>query len=300
LTFSLERGYTGEQEDAQMGTLHVVGISLDNLEDVTLRALRVLREVNLIVAQDTCRAQGFLAHYGIDTPLACYVETETGSACRQGFTEAESVFDELIGGDVALLFEVVAENTLRSAHRLVRAAVERGITLASVPGPSAAVTALVASGLPSDAYVSLGFLPECTFERRRLLASLVAERRTLVAFDTSNRLLDAVHDIVETLGDRPLALSSFWPGSHEDIWRGTANEATVHLETDLLRGSWALVIGGAEGRKVRWSEDRVRSELVCLLAKGVRLKEATRQVAEASGWQPREVYRLATRDEFRL
>lgn len=283
-----------------MGTLYVVGISLDNLEDVTLRALRVLREVNLIVAQDTCRAQRFLAHYGIDTPLACYVGSETGSACRQGFTETESVFDGLIGGDVALLFEVVAETTLHSAHRLVRAAVERGITLASVPGPSAAVTALVASGLPSDAYVSLGFLPQCTFERRRLLASLAAERRTLVAFETSNRLLVAVHDIVETLGDRPLALSSLWPGSDEDMWRGTAKEATARLETGLLRGNWALVIGGAGGETARWSEDRVRSGLARLLATGVRRKEAARQVAEAAGWRPREVYRLATRDEFRL
>jgi 16S rRNA (cytidine1402-2'-O)-methyltransferase len=283
-----------------MGTLYVVGISLDNLEDVTLRALRVLREVNLIVAQDTCRAQRFLAHYGIDTPLACFLETETGSACRQGFKEAESVFDGLIGGDVALLFEVVAETTLHSAHRLVRAALERGITLASVPGPSAAVTALVASGLPSNAYVSLGFLPQCTFERRRLLASHVAERRTLVAFDTSDRLLVAVHDIVETLGDRPLALFSLWPGPDEDMWRGTANEATADLEADLVRGNWALVIGGSEGRKVRWSEDRVRSELARLLTKGVRLKEATRQVAGAAGWRPREVYRLAARDKFRL
>jgi 16S rRNA (cytidine1402-2'-O)-methyltransferase len=283
-----------------MGTLYVVGISLDNLEDVTLRALRVLREVNLIVAQDTCRAQRFLAYYGIDTPLACYLETETGSACGQGFTEAESVFDRLIDGDVALLFELVAETVLHSAHRLVRAAVERGITLASVPGPSAAVTALVASGLPSDAYVSLGFLPQCTFERRRLLASLVAEGRTLVAFETSDRLLVAVHDIVETLGDRPLALSSLWPGPDEDMWRGTANEATAHLETDLLRGNWALVIGGSEGGMARWSEDRVRSELAHLLTKGVRLKEATRQVAEAAGWRPREVYRLAARGKFRL
>jgi len=170
----------------------------------------------------------------------------------------------------------------------------------SVPGPSATVTALVTSGLPADAYVSLGFLPQCMAEGRQLLGSLAVERRTLVAFEASSHLLVALRDVVEILGDRRLALSPLWAESGEEVWRGTVNEAVVHFEADPPRGEWALAVGGATGETVRWPEGQVRSEMERLLADGLSRKEAARQVAEVAGWRPRKVYGLAEGSQFHV
>lgn len=279
-----------------MGTLYVVGMPAGNLTDVTLRALRVLREVGLVVAQDIPRAQELLAHYGVDTLLTGCTGNENKSGNVEETVEGESVLQALSGGDVALLFETERETVSGSAHRLVRAAVERGLAVVAVPGPAAAVTALVVSGLPADAYVSLGFLPQRAVERRQLLASLSAERRTLVAFETASRLLAALRDAAETLGDRPLTLSPVRVEPGERVWRGTVSEAVIHFEANPPRGEWALVIGGATGEAVRWPEDRVRSELARLLAGGLSRKAAARRVAHVSGWRPREVYRLAAEE----
>lgn len=263
-----------------MGTLYVVGIPAGNPEDMTLRALRVLREVSLIVSPDTPRAQKLLAHYGIDTPLA---------GCAGNEPESDNLGD----GDVALLLAEGPSGHSTPAWEWVCAAVERGFAVVSVPGPSAAVTALVISGLPTDAYVSLGFLPRRVAERRQLLASLAVERRTLVAFETSGRLPAALRDAAKTLGDRPLALLPVRDEAGERVWRGTLNEAVAHFEANPLPGEWSLVIGGAVGEAARWPEERVRSELERLLAGGSSRKEAARQVAQVSGWRSREVYGLA-------
>lgn len=283
-----------------MGALYVVGIPAGNLEDVTLRALRVLREVSLIVAQDIPRAQEFLAHCGIDTPLTGYARNETEVEHVEEIAGDEAVLERLTRSDVALLSTEGLSDRSAPAWWLVRDAVERGIAVVSVPGPSATVTALVTSGLPADAYVSLGFLPQCMAERRQLLGSLAVERRTLVAFEASSHLLVALRDVVEILGDRRLALSPLLAESGEEVWRGTVNEAVVHFETDPPRGEWALVVGGATGETVRWPEGQVRSELERLLADGLSRKEAARQVAEVAGWRPRKVYGLAEGSQFHV
>jgi 16S rRNA (cytidine1402-2'-O)-methyltransferase len=275
-----------------MCILYVVGMPAVNLADVTLRALRMLRAVDLVVVQNVDRAQEFLAFHGIETPLAHY-------ARYKGTVEGEPVLEALTCGDVALLCE---EGRAASGGfgRLVCAALERGFVVSAVPGPSAAVMALVISGLPADAYMSLGFLPRRAVERRQLLACLAAERRTLVAFQTADCLLVTLRDVAEMLGDRPLALLPLGVTPDEGIWRGTVSEAAVHFEVDLFPGEWALVIGGATEEAGRWPEDRVRSELARLLAEGLGRKVAAQQVARASGWRSREVYRLATEGRFRV
>ena len=284
-----------------MGTLYVVGIPAGNLEDVTQRALRVLREVDLIVAQDIPQAQELLAYYGIDTPLAgtgCTGNETTSENVKVG--GSEDVLERLTHSDVALLSTEGLLGRPDPAWWLVRTAVERGIAVVSVPGPPAAVTALVTSGLPVDAYLSLGFLPQGITQRRKLLGSQAVERRTLVAFETSSRLLVALRDVAETLGHRPLSLSPLRAESDEAAWRGTVDEAAAHFEANPPRGEWALVIGGARGKAARWPEGRVQSELERLLVKGLGRKEAARLVAEVSGWRPREVYRLAAQGRFHV
>jgi 16S rRNA (cytidine1402-2'-O)-methyltransferase len=261
-----------------MGTLYVVDVPLGNPEDVTLRALRALREASLVVAQDIPRVREFLTRYGIDTPLASDSESRDIE---------EIALEALESGDVALLSE-----TTPFVYGLVCTAVERGLTVASVPGPSAAVTALVLSGLPADAFVCLGVLPRRAAGRRALLASLAAEPRTMVAFEMSSHLPAALRDMAEALGDRPMALTQVEGRGKEGVWRGTVREALAHFEANLPDGQCALVIGGATEDR-RWPEARVRSELARLVAAGLSRKAAARQVARVSGWRQREVYRLA-------
>jgi len=236
-----------------------------------------------VTACVTDRLREFLDDQGIDTPLV-------------GDPDAalEAALQALSDHDVALVAETTAPAATDLAHHLVRLAVERDIPIASVPGPSAAVTALVLSGLPADAFVCLGRLPPVATERRALFDSLVAGRRTLVAFETAGRLPAALRDVAETLGDRPLALIQQPARPERPVWQGTTPEATVYLETNPPSGEeWALVIGGAADAEHRWPETQVRAELARLLAEGTSRKAAARQVAEASGWRPREVYRLA-------
>lgn len=283
-----------------MGTLYIVGVPMGSPDDVTLRALRVLRQASLIVAPDARRAQEFLAHYGIDRPLTdCRLRTRNevvGQSVKET-REFEAVLNALTRGDVALISEAEMLPSSGLTYRLVRAAAEWGIPVASVPGLSAAVTALVLSGLPADAFVCLGFLPRRAIQRRRLLASLAGERRTLVAFEASGHLLAALRDVAETLGDRALALLRAPITLDGCVWRGTVQEAVacceVNREVNPPPGECALVIGGATEGERRWPEARVRSELARLLAKGLSRKAAARQVAESSGWRQREVYRLA-------
>lgn len=281
-----------------MGTLYVVDTPMDNPEDVTLRALRALREVSLVVAQDIPRARGFLACYGIDAPLAGCIGSERESKNAGEIVGLESVLEALEGGDVALLSETERPAFSAPLHQLVRTAVARGVPVLSVPGMSVAVTALVLSGLPADAFVCLGFLPQCVAERQTLLTCLAAERRTLVAFEAASRLLAALCDVAETLGDRPLALVQAQVRFDRDVWRGRVKEALACFEVSPLRGEWALIIGRAAEEERRWSEARVRSELARLLAQGLSRKATARQVAEVSGWRQREVYRLATKAGF--
>ncbi len=294
LTFSPLTGYTvpaKEVKVGKMGTLYVVDVPTGNLEDTTLRAVRVLREVSLILAQDISWAEGFLAHWGIDTPLAGCVEGES-EAGERVVVGVESLLEALQHTDVALLCETERPSSSARVQRVVRAAVERDFPVVSVPGPSAAVTALILSGLPADGFVCLGFLPQRVAERRELLAFVAAERRTLVAFVMPDCLLPALHDVADTLGDRPLCMAKTHDGLDGTVWRGRVREAMAQGRPNSLRDEWVLVIGGAE-EEPHWPEARVRSELARLLAEGQSRKAAAQQVARACGWRPREVYRLA-------
>ncbi|UCC63195.1 MAG: hypothetical protein JSV36_21065 [Anaerolineae bacterium] len=275
-----------------MGTLYVVGIPAADPKDVTRRALRVLRAVDLIVTSDTLHAQEFLTFHRIGTPLVACTLQEAARENAEKTVEIESILQRLAHEDVALLFTEASWGNSTLTWSLVRAAVEQGFAIVPVPGPSATVTALVTSGLPANTYVSLGILPSRNLERRQLLGSVTAERRTLVAFEMSDRLLLALHDVVEILGDRYLTLSPL-EANADEMWRGTTSEALAYFEANPPHGKWALVISGSLTQTTQWPEERVRSELERLLVKGMSRKKAARQVAGLSGWRPRDVYRLA-------
>jgi len=270
---------------SSLGRLYVVGTPIGNLEDITLRALRILKEASLIAAEDTRRAGILTRRYQIETPTTSYFEGNK-------LTKLEMVLDALDAGDVALISEAGMPGLSDPGYELIQAAIERGYEVVPIPGPTAPVTALVVSGLPTDAFLFIGYLPRRVGRRRELLERVARESATLVAFETPHRLLESLEEIGAVLGDRPLALCREMTKVHEEIWRGTVREARAAFTEREPRGEFTLVIGGAREDEQRWDEDQVREAMQDLLDLGVRRPDAAKRVADLSGWDRGVVYKL--------
>jgi len=269
-----------------MGTLYLVATPIGNLEDITARALRVLREVALIAAEDTRHTRGLLTHFDIHTPLTSYFE-------HNKLSKLDAILDALRSGDVALVSDAGTPALSDPGYELVRAALAARYPVVPVPGPSAVIAALVASGLPTDSFVYLGFLPRKDAERAALLASLAEERRTLVAYESPHRLLDTLTAIELTLGDRRVAVARELTKMFEEIYRGTASQAREHFTARGVAGEITLVIAGADEAAIgRWDEAQIRRDFAVLLEDGMKPREAARFLAGISGWSAREVYDL--------
>ncbi len=269
-----------------MSTLYIVGTPIGNLEDISLRALRILRQVALIAAEDTRKTARLLAHYGIQTPLTSYFE-------HNKLAKLDHIINTLAQGkEIALVSEAGMPGLSDPGYELVRAALKAGITVVPVPGPSAAVTALVVSGLPTDSFLYLGFLPRKSAERRRALEAARAELCPLVIYEAPHRLAACLADVEQVLGDRPIAVARELTKIHEEIFRGSINQARQHFAGEV-RGEVTLVIGGASKKEQLWDETRARAALAELLAGGLDRKEAVKQITAASGWTRRQVYQLS-------
>jgi len=272
-----------------MGTLYLVATPIGNLEDVTLRALRILREVSLIAAEDTRTTRKLLSHCGIRQRLVSYNEHNMRARTPRLLAALEA-------GDVAFASEAGTPGVSDPGFELAVAAVTAGHEVVAVPGASSLLTALVASALPMRAFTFLGFLPRRTGERRRLMASLASEARTIVAFESPHRLRKALEDVREALGDRRVAVCRELTKVHEEVFRGTASQALAHFGEP--RGEFTIVVEGAEAGASHVS--RVRSDAAAIANKelerlrrdGVKAREAVRLVTEATGLTRREVYRL--------
>jgi 16S rRNA (cytidine1402-2'-O)-methyltransferase len=269
-----------------MGTLFLVATPIGNLEDITARALRVLHEASLIAAEDTRHTRKLLTHFDIHTPLTSYFE-------HNKLSKLDEILGALAAGDVALVSDAGTPGLSDPGYELVRAALDAGHTVTPIPGPSALVAALVASGLPTDAFLYLGFLPRKDSERLQLLDAVAHEPRTLVAYEAPHRLLDTLADIESALGDRPVAVARELTKLHEEIFRGAASAARAHFGAKEILGEITLVIGGASAlQEEAWDEARVWRSLEPLLEEGMKPKEAARFVAGLCGWPSREVYKL--------
>ena len=270
-----------------MGTLYVVGTPIGNLEDISLRALRILREAALIAAEDTRQTRKLLTRYEITTPLTSYYE-------HNKLAKLDYILTTLEEKDVALVSEAGMPGISDPGYELIKAAIACGIPVVPVPGPSALVTALAISGLPTDSFVYLGFLPRRQGERRRFLGSLAGERRTLVAFEAPHRLRKSLTDLADVLGDRQSAVARELTKVHEEVWRGSLSQALEHFERTPPRGEFTLVIAGAgDEAQAAWDEEQVRAALAELLSEGLDKKEATKRVAKAAHWPRRQVYKVA-------
>jgi len=275
-----------------MPTLYLVATPIGNLEDVTLRALRVLREVSLIAAEDTRTTRKLLAQHGIKARLTSYNDHNKPQ-------KIPYILSALEQADVALVSEAGMPAISDPGVDLVAAAVAAGVPVVAVPGPSAVVTALAVSGLPTRQFTYVGFLPRRRGERRRLLSSLAEQPRTIVALESPHRLLASLVDLLATLGDRRIAVCRELTKLHEEVFRGPISEALAHFQEP--RGEFTLVIEGAGDSSAGAPPDEaaVRRELRRLRQQGLGARQAVDEVALRFGLPRRQTYRLwlQTKDE---
>ena len=266
-----------------MGVLYIVATPIGNLEDITLRALRILGEVVLIACEDTRTTRKLLTRYGIATPVTSYHEHNKRA-------KTPRVLETLERGDVALVSEAGTPAVSDPGRDLVQAAVDGGVTVVPVPGPSALTACLAASGLPGDGFLFLGFLPRRRADRLRRLESVKAQECTVVAFETPHRLRESLTDLLNVMGDRGMVLCRELTKIHEELYRGTVSEALSHFVEP--RGEFTLVMAGAERATRPADTAGALDQLRGLRSGGAKAREAVSTVASAKGLSRKEVYGL--------
>lgn len=264
------------------GKLYIVATPLGNLEDITLRALRTLREVDVVAAEDTRHSLKLLTHYGISKPLVSYWSEKEQ-------IKSEEIIRKLHSGlSVALISDAGTPGISDPGAVLVRRAIEEKIDIMPIPGPSALIAALSVSGLPTEEFTFVGFLPPKSGQRRKRLSELKHETRTLVFYEAPHRLLPALADMQELFGERRIALAKEITKLHEEVLRGTFPEVVKFLETRMIAGEYVIVVEGFQ--KERIAIDEALSEVLSLMKKGLGRKEAVRTVAEGYGISKKELY----------
>jgi 16S rRNA (cytidine1402-2'-O)-methyltransferase len=226
-------------QQAKKGVLYLVSTPIGNLEDITLRAIRILKEVDLVACEDTRRTRILLSHYGIKTALtSLYDEIER--------KKGEVLVEKLLGGQ-SLAYVSDAGTPLISdpGYHLVRIAVEAGILVVPVPGPSAVITALSVAGMPSDRFAFFGFLPEKAGRRQSFLQKLKTLSMTLVFYESPRRIVDSLKDIRAVLGDRDVAVTRELTKVFEEVIRGRVDDVVAKLEEQGVKGEITLLVGGA-------------------------------------------------------
>ncbi len=265
------------------GRLYVVATPIGNLEDITYRAVRVLGQADVIACEDTRQTRKLLDHYGIRAAAISYHEhNETERA-------AELVARLLAGAVVALVCDSGTPLVSDPGYRLVRAAIESGIPVEPLPGPSAVLTALAASGLPTDAFHFAGFLPSKPGQRSKTLAALAAEQATLIFYEAPHRILETLEAIDQTLGPRPVVLARELTKVHEEFLRGTAAEIRAQLAArDSLKGEMTVLIGKAAAPPP--DDTPLDAAVEALVRAGAPRMDAIKEVARRRGLPKRAVY----------
>ena len=263
------------------GVLYLVGTPIGNLEDITIRAINVLKEVDIIAAEDTRHTLKLLNHFNISKSLTSYHE-------HNKWTKLDYILDYLEGGDVALVSEAGTPGLSDPGYELIVAASQRGIPVVPIPGPSAVITALTISGLPTDRFTYLGFLPRKVNVRRRLLESIVNEYGTTVVLESPHRLLATLNDMLLILGDRKIAVGRELTKFYEEVFRGRISQAIAYFTEP--RGEFTLVLEGQKKDKPLLTED-IEKQLHQMRLSQITAKEAIAKVATKTGLSKKELYR---------
>ncbi len=266
-----------------MGTLYVIATPIGNLEDITLRALRVLKEVELVAAEDTRTARRLLNHYGLKARLVSFFEANK-------MARLPSLIEALQQADLALLSEAGTPVISDPGRELVALAADRGFSVVVLPGASAVTTALAVSGFEANSFLFLGFLPRRAADRRKKLAVVAATHETLVIFEAPHRVKACLQDMLEAFGDRPIAVCRELTKMYEEVFRGTVSEALDHFQQP--RGEFTLVLQGAPVGPVQSDPDEAAKELRRLKDAGIKAREAVATVSQKWGLSRRQAYSL--------
>lgn len=272
------------------GTLYLVATPIGNLEDVTYRAVRTLREVDVIACEDTRQTRKLLEHYGLAKPMISY--HEHNEAARA----AELVAKLQAGTNVALVSDAGTPLVSDPGYRVVHAAIEAGVRVEPVPGPSALLAALAASGLGTDAFCFGGFLPSRPGQRARTLEALKGQRATMIFYEAPHRIVEALEDIERVLGERPVVVAREMTKLHEEILRGTAGQVRAVLAARAaVKGEITLLIGKAAEPPA--DATTVEEAVEAYVRSGMNQMDAVKKVAQERGMGKRDVYRRTQIDK---
>lgn len=269
------------------GQLWVVGTPIGNLEDITARALRILKDVDLIAAEDTRHTGRLLQHFSITTPQISLHEHNTQQRLPQ-------LLQRLVAGQqIALVSDAGLPGVSDPGYELIMACIAAAIPVTPIPGANAALTALMAAGLPMDRFCFEGFLPPRGRDRQRRLEALQQETRTILLYEAPHRLVQTLEELCQMLGgDRPVVLARELTKRHEEFWRGTLGTACAYLQKHPPRGEYTLVLAGVPEHSVSVNPDHLASELSTLLSQGLSLTQASRQLSALTGLSRRDIYQL--------
>jgi len=264
-----------------MPALYIVATPIGNLEDISLRALRILGEVSLIAAEDTRHTRRLLTKYNINTPTTSYHQ-------HNKLSKLNYLLDRLDHSDVALVANAGMPGMSDPGYELIVAASQRDIPVIPIPGASAIITALVVSGLPTDRFSYLGFLPRRRSQRQQFLTKVVDDPATLIILEAPHRLLPSLEDIRQVLGDRHLAVCRELTKRHEEVFRGTVSQALAHFATP--KGEFTLVIAGRPQPDAPQLTADIERRLGDMKGAGMTAKEAVARLSQETGLSRRQIY----------
>jgi 16S rRNA (cytidine1402-2'-O)-methyltransferase len=271
------------------GILYLVASPIGNLEDITFRAVRILKECDLIACEDTRHTLKLLNHYGIGKPLISYHDHNEATRSAELMARLQA------GSNVALISDAGMPLVADPGYRLVTAAVAKGISVQPIPGPSALLTALAASGLPTDAFRFAGFLPAKSGQRSNVLEAHANDPATLIFYEAPHRILDALADVDRILGARPVVVARELTKAHEEFLRGTARQILDILAArDTVKGEITLLIGkAAKNHAPQQDQTPVEEAVATCMREGLTRMDAVKAVARRRGLSKREVYAQA-------
>ncbi|NEQ77858.1 MAG: 16S rRNA (cytidine(1402)-2'-O)-methyltransferase [Okeania sp. SIO2C9] len=270
------------------GTLYIVGTPIGNLEDITFRAIKTLQTVDLIAAEDTRHTSKLLQYFDIQTPQLSYHQHNQQSRIPELIEKLHQ------GKTIALVTDAGMPGISDPGYEIVKACVAANISVVPIPGVSASITALSASGLPTDKFIFIGFLPSKSKQRQQDLETLPNLQETIILYESPHKLKQTLEDLAKVLGkQRKIVLARELTKLYEEFWRGTVGQAIIHYQTDRPRGEFTLIIAGAEPDMPVISEDTIKVELQKLLEQGISRSQASRQLAHQTNLSRRQIYQIA-------
>lgn len=269
-----------------MGTLYLVATPIGNLEDISPRGVRILREAILIAAEDTRHTGSLLKHFNITTPLTSYFE-------HNKLNKLDLILAKLTEGDVALVSDAGTPAINDPGYELVKAALASNFDVRPVPGPSSPIAALTVSGLPTDSFLYLGYLPSKATDRRKALTQSADQPHTLIFLESPHRIVGSLEDILSTIGNRRICVAREMTKLYEEYWRGEVSGAVDYFKSKEPRGEFTLVIEGKKKEESgKWEEAVLTEAIKQEVAAGKSAKEISAELAEQSGWNKKDVYAL--------